>query len=224
MEAVELNKIIKAYDNKLDKTLQLNLSSIENLTLNKAQHSTKKILRYRIYEIVLFSFLALFLGWYIANHLNQTHLVISGIILHVFTLIALVGSIGQVVLLQQIDFSKPIVEIRKKIELVNSHGLLFVKLLFLSAPVWWAYAIVGLDFFLGFDIYVHLEPDFVHRYLVINFLLIIPLLWFFNKLSYKNLHIKWVKKTIRLFTGTKTMKALEFLNDIEEFENNTIEK
>ena len=107
METVELKKIMKEYDNKLDKILQLNLSSIEALHLNKAHKSMKKILRYRIYEIMIFSFLAIFLGWYIANNLDQTHLVISGIILHVFTLIALVGSIGQVVLIQQIDFSKP---------------------------------------------------------------------------------------------------------------------
>ena len=219
MEAPELNKIMEAYDKKLDKTLRLNLSLMNELQMEKPQNSTKKILRYRISEVVIFSFLVIFLGWYIAHNLDQTHLVISGIILHVFTLIALVGSIGQVVLLQQIDFSKPIVDIRKKIELVNSHGLLFVKLIFLSAPVWWSYAIVGLDLFLGFDIYVHLEQDFVVRYLVINFLLIIPLVWIFNKLSYKNLHIKWVRKTIRLFTGTKTMKALEFLNNIEKFEN-----
>lgn len=219
MEAVELKKILQAYDNKLDKTLRLNKSSMEELQLEKSRNSTKKILRYRIFEVVIFSFMALFLGWYIANNWGQTHLVISGVIVHIFTLIAFVGSIGQVVLLQQIDFSKPIVEIRKKIEMVNSHGLLFVKLVFLSAPVWWTYAIVALDLFLGVDLYVHLEPDFVVRYLVVNFLLIIPLVWFFNKLSYQNLHIKWVRKTIRLFTGAKTMNALEFLNDIEEFEN-----
>ncbi len=217
MEALELKKIMAAYDNKLDKTLRLNKSSMNELRLEKSQNSTKKILRYRIFEVVVFSFLAIFLGWYIANNLGQTHFVISGIILHVFTLAALVGSIGQIVLLQQIDFSKPIVEIRKKIELVNSHGLLFVKLIFLSAPVWWSYAIVAIDLFLGTDLYLYLDPDFVLRYLVVNFLLFIPLLWFFYKLSYKNLHIKWVRKTIRLFTGTKTMKALEFLNDIEEF-------
>ncbi len=219
MEALELKKIMEAYDNKLDKTLRLNKSSMNELQLEKPQNSTKKILRYRIFEVVIFSFLAIFSGWYIANNLDQTHLVISGIILHVFTLVALVGSIGQIVLLQQIDFSKPIVEIRKKIELVNSHGLLFVKLIFLSVPVWWSYAIVAIDLFLGADLYLYLDPDFVLRYLVINFLLIIPLLWVFYKLSYKNLHIKWVRKTIRLCTGTKTMKALEFLNDIEEFKN-----
>jgi hypothetical protein len=219
MEALELKKIMEAYDKKLDKTLHLNESPIPDLQLIKPLNSTNTILRHRIFEVVIFSFLAIFSGWYIANNLDQTHLVISGIILHVFTLIALMGSIGQVVLLQQIDFSKPIVEIRKKIELVNSHGLLFVKLVFLSAPVWWSYAIVAIDFFLEVDLYLYLDPDFVLRYLVINFLLIIPVLWFFNKLSYKNLHIKWVRKTIRLFTGTKTLKALEFLSDIEEFEN-----
>lgn len=219
MEAAEVKKIMENYDNKLDKTLRLNLSSVENLQLEKFQNNTKKILWYRIFEVVMFSFFAMFFGWYIANNWDQTHLAISGVIVHVFALVALVGSIGQVVILQQIDFSKPIVEIRKKIELVNSHGLLFVKLIFLSAPVWWSYAIVALDLFLGVDLYVHLEPDFVVRYLVVNFLLIIPLAWFFNKLSYKNLHIRWVRKIIRLFTGSKTMKALEFLNDIEEFEN-----
>lgn len=219
MEAAEVKKIMENYDNKLDKTLRLNLSSVENLQLEKFQNNTKKILWYRIFEVVMFSFFAMFFGWYIANNWDQTHLAISGVIVHVFALVALVGSIGQVVILQQIDFSKPIVEIRKKIELVNSHGLLFVKLIFLSAPVWWSYAIVALDLFLGVDLYVHLEPDFVVRYLVVNFLLIIPLAWFFNKLSYKNLRIRWVRKIIRLFTGSKTMKALEFLNDIEEFEN-----
>ncbi|WMN07942.1 hypothetical protein [Marivirga arenosa] len=219
MEAHELSKIMEAYDNKLDKTLRLNKSSMDHLQLEKPQNKTKKILVSRISEVVVFSSLAIFLGWYVANNLGQTHLVISGIILHVFTLIALIGSIGQLVLLQQIDFSKPVIEIRKKIELVNSHGLLFLKLIFLSAPVWWSYAIVGLDVFLGFDIYIHLEQDFVIRYLVINFLLIIPLLWFLNKLSYKNLHIKWVRNTIKIFTDPKTKKALEFLNDVEEFEN-----
>lgn len=219
MESLELKKIMKAYDNKLDQTLRLNKSSMNKLQLEKSKNSTKSILRYRIFEVVVFGFIVLVLGRYISNNWGQSHLVISGIIVHVFALVALVGSIGQVVLLQQIDFSKPIVEIRKKIELVNSHGLLFMKLIFLSAPVWWSYAIVALDLFLGVDLYVNLEPDFAARYLVANFLLIIPLIWVFNKLSYKNLHIKWVRKTIRLFTGAKTMRALEFLNDIKKFEH-----
>jgi len=106
----------------------------------------------------------------------------------------------------------------KKIEQVNSHALLFLKLVFLSVPVWWAYPLVAFDYFFDIDIYPYLDPDFVIRYVVVNALLVLPLLWFLNKLTVKNLHVKWVRKTIGFFAGTKTTKALEFLNEIEEFE------
>jgi len=219
MEANELKKILAAYDTKLDKTLSLNIASLKNINLDKSEKKTQTILIYRIIEIVVFALLALFIGNYTATNWNHTHLVISGIIVGVFTLIALAGSIGQVTLLQQIDFAKPIVDIRKKIELVNTHGLLFVKLMFLSVPIWWSYVVVGSDYLFNIDLYANMDADFVLKYLMVNSLLIIPLVWFLNKLTYKNLHIKWVRRTIGLFTGTKTMKALKFLNDIEEFES-----
>ena len=219
MEASELKKILAAYDTKLDKTLSLNVLSLKNINLDKSKKKTQTILYFRIVEIVIFSLLALFIGNYIATNWSQTHLAISGIIVGIFTLIALAGSIGQVTLLQQIDFAKPIVDIRKKIELVNTHSLLFVKLMFLSTPIWWSYVVVGSDSFFNIDLYANMDADFVLKYLMVNTLLIIPLVWFLNKLTYKNLYIKWVRKTIGLFTGTKTMKALEFLNDIEEFES-----
>ena len=219
METNELKKILAAYDTKLDKTLSLNIASLKNINLDKSEKKTQTILIYRIIEIVVFTLLALFIGNYTATNWNHTHLVISGIIVGVFTLIALAGSIGQVTLLQQIDFAKPIVDIRKKIELVNTHGLLFVKLMFLSVPIWWSYVVVGSDYLFNIDLYANMDADFVLKYLMVNSLLIIPLVWFLNKLTYKNLHIKWVRRTIGLFTGTKTMKALKFLNDIEEFES-----
>lgn len=219
MEAGEFKKILAAYDTKLDKKLSLNVASFKSINLDKSEKRTLSILKYRIIEIVVFSLLALFMGNYIASNWNQPHLAISGIIVGVFTLIALAGSIGQVTLLKQIDFAKPIVDIRNKIELVNTHGLLFVKLMFLSTPIWWSYIVVGSDSLFNIDLYANMDVDFVLKYLMVNSLLIIPLVWFLNKLTYKNLHIKWVRKTIRLFTGSKTIKALEFLNDIEKFEN-----
>lgn len=218
MEASELKKILEAYDKKLDKNLKLNSASLKNINLEKSEKKTRTVLAHRVIELISFALLALFMGNYIATNWGQTHLAISGSIVGIFTLIALAGSIGQVVFLQQIDFTKPLVDIRKKIELVNTHGLLFVKIIFLSAPIWWSYAIVAIDIFLDVDLYVHLEPAFVKRYLIANALLLIPLIWLFKKLSYKNLHIKWVRKTIGFLSGTKTRKAMEFLNDIEEFE------
>ena len=108
------------------------------------------------------------MGNYIASNWNQTHLAMSGIIVGVFTLIALSGSIGQVAFLQQIDFAKPIVDIRKKIELVNTHELLFIKLMFLSTPIWWSYVVVGSDYLFNIDLYNNMDSDFVLKYLMVN--------------------------------------------------------
>ena len=218
MEVGELKKMLAAYDTKLDEKLSLNVASLKSINLDKSEKSTQSILKYRIIEIVIFSLLTLLMGNYIATNWNQTHLALSGIIVGVFTLIALSGSIGQVVLLQQIDFAKPIVDIRKKIELVNTHGLLFIKLMLLSTPIWWSYVVVGSDYLFNIDLYNNMDSDFVLNYLMVNSLLIIPMIWFLNKLTYKNLNVKWVRKTIGFFVGTKTMKALDFLKDIEEFE------
>ncbi len=218
MEAEELKKILAGYETKLDEKLSLNVASLKNINLDKSEKSTQSVLKYRVIEIVVFSLIALFTGNYIATNWNQIHLAISGIIVGVFTLIALSGSIGQVTLLQQIDFSKPIIDIRKKIELVNTHGLLFLKLMFLSTPIWWAYVVVASDLFFNIDLYANMDSDFVLKYLMVNSLLIIPMVWFLNKLTYKNLNVKWIRKTIGFFVGNKTMKALEFLKDIEEFE------
>ena len=218
MEVGELKKMLAAYDTKLDEKLSLNVASLKNINLDKSEKSTQSILKYRVIEIVIFSLLALFMGNYIATNWNQTHLAMSGILVGVFTLIALSGSIGQVALLQQIDFAKPIVDIRKKIELVNTHELLFIKLMFLSTPIWWSYVVVGSDYLFNIDLYNNMDSDFVLKYLMVNSLLIIPMIWFLNKLTYKNLNVKWVRKTIGFFVGTKTMKALDFLKDIEEFE------
>ncbi|MBN1415488.1 MAG: hypothetical protein JW973_10330 [Bacteroidales bacterium] len=219
MEAIELKQLMAEYNHKLDEIIHFNkVTAAKNLQLKKPQKKMSSLLLYRIFELVFYGSVVFFMGFFVAHHWNETHFVISGIIIEIFAIIAFIGSIGQVVLVSQIDYSKPIVEIRKKIELVNAHGLLFLKLLLISISVWWVYAIVGLFLLLGIDIYPYLEPDFVIKYLVVNGLLIVPLIWFLHKLSYKNLHIKWVKKTIESVTSTKTKKALDFLKEIDLFE------
>ena len=219
METIELKQLIAEYNHKLDELIHLNKdAAMKSIQFEKTKKKTSFLLLNRVFELISFSFIILFMGNFVARHWGEIHLVISGLIVELFALIALIGSIGQIVLINQIDFSKPVVEIRKKIEMVNAHGFLFLKLLLLSIPVWWIYAIIGLYLFMGVDIYPHLAPGFVGIYLIANGLLIIPLIWVFNKLSYKNLHINWVRMTINSVTSNKTRKALDFLQTIEAFE------
>ena len=219
MEATDIKQLMAEYNHKLDEIIDFNKeTAMRSLQLKNSQNRMHTLLLYRIFELIFYIFIVIFIGSFISRHWDETYFVISGLIVELFAIISLIGVVGQIVLANQIDYSRPIVEIRKKIELVNAHGFLFLKLILLSLPVWWSYAIVGLYLFLGIDIYPHLEPDFVIRYLAVNGLLIVPLIWFLNKLSYKNLHIRWVRRTIEILTPKKIRKALNSLKDIESFE------
>lgn len=217
MEDKEIRELFAEYNDKLDTVLSLNKASIEKIKLENTKKQTRNILVKRSIEVMFFLMVLIVLGKFTVDHWGMLHLAVSGIILHIFGLIALIGSIGQLTLVTQIDYAKPIVEIREKIEKINAHSLLFIKLAFLSAPVWWAYPIVALAYFFDFDIFPHLDVAFVNKYVIINALLLVPLVWLLKKLSYKNMHIKWVKRTINILASTNTRKAVNFLNDIEEF-------
>ena len=221
METTEIIRKIEAYEIKIEESLTLNKAILKNIQLEKSEKKIKSILVYRTIDLFLFAFLTLYLGNYVVTHWSETYLAISAIIVSVFALIALAGSIGQVALLQQIDFSKPLVDIRKKIELANTQNILFIKLILLSIPLWWSFSLVSPDVFLGFDLYTHLNDVFISWYLIFNTALAIPIIWLTNKLTYKNTHIGWVRKTIGLFSGTKTRKATEYLNEIEDLEGLT---
>lgn len=41
--------------------------------------------------------------------------------------------------------------------------------------------------------------------------------YLYNKLTYKNIHIKWVKVFIEGFGGKKLTKAMQFMNEISEY-------
>lgn len=223
METIEFQQLMAAYNTKLDELLQLNKESVlKRIQIKKARKKTSSLMVYSILELLFFGFIVFFIGDFLAKNWNLAHFAVSGLIVLIFAIIALTGSIGQLVLISQIDYSGSILEIRKKIERVNVHGFLFLKLVFLSIPVWWAYTIVGIYLISGLDIYPHLAPDFVIRYLIFNLLLTIPLIWVMLKLSHKNLHILWVRKTIDFFTSSKTKKALDFLKEIENFERQDI--
>ncbi len=109
METDELKELFAAYEAKLDRVLQLSEGTLKKIDHDKIQKQTRWIFVLRSIEVGSFSILAIILGSYIANNWAVTHLAVSGIIIHLFSLIALVGSIGQLVLLQQIDYKKPII-------------------------------------------------------------------------------------------------------------------
>ena len=63
MKTIELTQLMAEYNHKLDEVIYLNKdTAMKNLQLKKSQKKTSFLLLYRIFEIIFYSFIVLFMG------------------------------------------------------------------------------------------------------------------------------------------------------------------
>jgi hypothetical protein len=101
---------------------------------------------------------------YIAAGFTFSAPIISAFILTVFAIIGLAGNIGQIVLISNIDYSKPISQLQTDFYRVCAHKLQLTKLLLVSVPFYLAYVFIGFDLFFGIDLYQYLEQHMIWFY------------------------------------------------------------
>ena len=73
--------------------------------------------------------------------------------------------------------------------------------------------------FFAYDFWVHTSAIFALVNMGIGFLLFPFIWWVFKKISYKNMNIPWVKYLIEHAGGKTIVRAMEFLNEIDDYEN-----
>ena len=127
---MELNDLFNAYNAKMDAVISTNEAVLAQLNLESPKQNMQQVYYKRIIEVMIFAVLAMFLGGYVFSRLEMPSLLIAGLIASFFNAVALAGSIAQLLLIQQIDYAKPLIKIKAKIEKVRLHELYIVKLLF----------------------------------------------------------------------------------------------
>jgi hypothetical protein len=221
MELEALKKSWEEYDKKLDQNLKLNKQIFKEMNLTKTRLSLRSILIFRILEILFFVIAVIALGSFIGNHWGSMQFVIPAAILHIFAIIGLAGSIGQIALIAQIDYAAPITIMQKKLEQVKMHMVQVTRLMMLSIPFYLAYAVLGFKLFFGVDIVAQGDPNWWLANIILSLLFIPLAIWIYQKLSWKNMHIPWVKSFIYSAGGKQITKAMGFLQEIDNFEKET---
>lgn len=214
---MDLNDLFNAYNAKIETVISTNEAALTRINLEYPKTNMQQVYYKTIIEVVIFVVLALFLGGYVFSRIATPSLLICGLIACMFNVIALAGSIAQLVLIQQIDYSKPLVVIREKVEKVRLHELYIVKLLLFSAPFWWAFTAVLVDFLLGVDFIGLIDANIKTIYLVLNVLLVVPLIYFLRQLNPHNMHKKAVQNILYVLSSRQVLNALEELNKLEKF-------
>lgn len=153
MNLEQMQSVWQQHNHKLDECINLNKRLLQERQIESQKGELNKLILTRSIEGIVFFAIVVALGNYIAASWSLTAAVMSAVVLNIFALVGLAGSIGQVVLLSKIDFSKPVKQTLFDLITVRTHSLRIFKLLLLSAPFYMAYVFLGYDILLGVDLF-----------------------------------------------------------------------
>jgi hypothetical protein len=221
MELSELKSIWEAYDTKLQKSLKLNLHCLQMIQSQKVRSKLKPLVWLRIAEVILHAIVIIWLAGFLFKNMSALQYVISASVLILFFGIALANGVKQIIILTEINNNEDILTIQKKLSILQSHIVDYVRLTFLGIPTYLAYPIIGFKVLANFNI-----VSISHNWWIAQFIftiIIIPIcIWFYNQVTYRNIHKKWVKFIIENSAGKRVSKAMEFVKDIDDMQKGNI--
>jgi len=210
MEELDIKQLWQAYDAKLERSLQLNQKIIREMQTQKAESNINVFKRNQVAGVVIGILWVLFLAfWTIVGYRNFYFAGSMGLIA-LFNIFAVATYIRHLALLSQVNIADSITGAQQKLATIQSSLNNSGRIMILQAPLW-------CTFWYNQQLVEHGGTTFwLINLAVVSFFVILSV-YLYQKLTYKNIHIKWVKAFIEGFGGKKLIKAMEFLNDIEEY-------
>jgi len=223
MEDKILSELLNEYDRKISESLPVNTQLLSELkTKTKKSYSQlKKIRRSRLIELAISSVLSFLLFGYIYYSWNLRYYgwIISCIIILCFTLFAVSSCIRQLVLISKFSLNQPVIENQKILSRLQIYNIMHLRMAILQIPFYVNYITIFYTMFFHKFFWVLTGPIFALANVIFGFLLF-PFIWrVFKKISYKNMNIPWVKYLIEHAGGKTIVRAMEFLNEIDVYEN-----
>ncbi len=219
MEDNELKNMWKEYDRKIEESKILNLQSwvlnlqaFEYIKTEKAKSKLNALSRQKKWMIALGFVWLFFLIFLIVNSLefSKAFFIISVGCIALFTLIAIVTYIRHVILIDEIDNSESLVETQEKAAKLQSSTLQTGRILFLQTP-----------FYSTFFWSQQMITDAPLAFWTISFPIAIFFVWLsvwlYRNISFKNVNKKWFKILFSSSEWTSVTKALQYLEEINEF-------
>ena len=213
MSTDEFQQIWKAYDVKLEKSLQLNLRLLQEMQSQKARSVLRSFIATRVIGIVigtLYLLLLIFAFWYVRT---QPVMAVSFAVFIICTVIAIGKYIQEIGVIQGISYGDNIVDTQRKLAGIQSAIIRTLRISWVQLPFW-------STFFVSNELLRKGDREFWMIQIPITLSLTILAV-----ILYKNITIekaqkkKWVKGMIR-GTGIKSLiRAMDFLKEIENFKN-----
>ena len=210
MEESMIKQLWQEYDQKLEKSLQLNYKIIREMQTKKIEDHINSFRRNQFFGVVVGILFTVFLVFLVVNSLNNIYFAISIGLIALFNIFAVAAYIRHLAMLERVSITDSITRTQEKLAAIQSSFNMVGRIMVLQTPFW-------CTFWYSQQLVDHGGTTFWAINLTVLALFTILSVYLFNTLTYKNIHRRWVRSFIESFGGKKIIKAMEFLKEIEEY-------
>lgn len=213
----DLKTAWQALDRKLERQHRLSLHQIKEIELPKLRGGLRPLVVGQIIQTVLGLVLALFAGGFWFDHIGTPHLMIYGLILHVYGIMMMVFAIRDLVLIQAVDYGAPVLTIQKQLAELRAWRLRAGIWLAAAGCLVWVPGLLVLFYFLGADLWVH-KPEVVYWNVVSSLVclgLCAGVFWWSRRPGQE----RFAKSLRDSSIGKRITRAQEMAAEIDRFED-----
>ncbi|HTF05629.1 MAG TPA: hypothetical protein VK826_16495 [Bacteroidia bacterium] len=218
MEHAEIINLWKAYDRKLEENLVLNRQNAADMikvkiksNLASMKPAKKFTLILGIVWVVLGFALVTFLSVFAFSQVSKFFL-FSAIVQLLLTTIAIVVYAYQLVLIQKVDITAPILKTQEHLARLRASTLWVTRVLFLQLPVW-------TTFYWSEKMLAQATMSVLVLLGGITLLFVYAALWLFLNIRYENRNKKWFRLIFQGKEWTPLEKSIDLLDQVKEYKD-----
>jgi len=219
MELEDLKNRWNAFDNKLEKSLQLNKQLLNKIKLDKAKNKLRTLLIYKLLEMGVLVYIIYYLVNFTIKNINSPQFSVSALLLIFFGVMGYISDIRQISVMIRLrtDKADDITSRQKNLTTLKLLIVNYVKWALLSIPFFPVWIILVPKIFFNYDMYTNSVKTWLWTNIGLGVIFIPFVLWVFRQLSKKNIDQFWVKNLLDGSGWSRVTDAENFLNEIEKF-------
>ncbi|HET9031383.1 MAG TPA: serine/threonine protein kinase [Dokdonella sp.] len=217
MQFDDMKSAWQTLDRRLEQQHALNLQMFRDSRTDKARSGLRPLFRGQIVQI-FYGMAMILLGvsvW--SSHAESTQLLVSGVIVHVYGVVAIMLAGITLGMIRRLDYSAPVLAIQKQLAQLRSF---YVRSGMIVGLSWWLFWIPFVACFFawlaGVDLFANMGGAIGWSVAVGMVGLLAT--WGFHRWAERSGHSRWVKAMNDSMGGSSLRKAQAVLDEIKRFE------
>jgi len=200
------------HDRKLDTSIRLNRQILKTLQVNKARWALRRMAVILILGAIATLAVIVPLGAFIYANISEPRFALPAAALDLIAIAILAAQIAQAAIALEIDYSRPVAAIQKRLETLRIVRIRYIQGIFLAAAlVWTPLLIVSFKGFFGLDAYSLFPGAWLAGNALFGLAVIPLIIWLFSKFG--------SDRVMDNLAGYNLKAARGFLATLSEFED-----